>query len=51
MRGREYLFSENGSHLFIGDVVGVLDGDDDCVDSDGHDSSSDDLVLDGDLGL
>ena len=46
-----YLFSEDGAHLFICDVICVLDGDDDCVDSDWDDCASDDLVFDCDLGL
>lgn len=45
------LFAKNGAHLFICDVISVLDGDDDRVDSNWDDSAADDLVFDRDLRL
>ena len=46
-----YLLAKNGAHLFICDVISVLDGDDNRVDSNWDDGAADDLVFDRDLRL
>ena len=53
--GRDHLiddlFFQAFSHVFVGDIFGVLHRDDDSVDSDWDDGAFDDFVFDGDLGL
>ena len=45
------VLDEVGSDLLLGDIRGVLGGDDDGVDADWDHSAVDRLVLNGDLGL
>lgn len=45
------LFFQAFSHVFVGDIFGVLHRDDHGVHSDRDDGAVHDFVFDGDLGL